>query len=158
MHSAMHASSLQSNIHNLIVYVAEYIARHHQFRLPACLLLLMPMQLIERRRGNACYKERQFSEALQRYTNAMSILEPITGRIAEEQQEISTNLAKVYLNIAAVHLQEQHHGTAVHWCTQALIKDANNHKALLRRAKAHLGRHNYQVRLNCASLLLRRSR
>ena len=105
----------------------------------------MGMQLTERQKGNARYKKSDFPNALEHYSNAVSILEPITGRAAEEQQEVDANLVKAYLNIAAVHLQEQHYGTAIAWCTKALKKDCASDKALLRRAKAHLGRHNYQV-------------
>ena len=103
------------------------------------------MQLIERRQGNVHYKKRHFTDALQHYSKAVSMLEVIKGRVAEEQQEVDLNLGKVYLNIAAVHLQQQYYGEAKRWCTKALKLDASNGKALLRRAKAHMGRHNYQV-------------
>lgn len=103
------------------------------------------MQLTQRRQGNILYQESRFADALKHYSSAMSMVEPITGRADQEQQEVDANLVKVYLNIAAVHLQQQHHGAAITWCTKALKKDRSNKKALLRRAKAHLGRHNYQV-------------
>lgn len=103
------------------------------------------MQLIERRQGNVQYKKRLFTEALQHYNKAASMLKAIKGRVAEEQQEVDANLGKVYLNIAAVHLQEQYYGEATTWCTKALKLDKCNDKALLRRARAHMGRHNYQV-------------
>lgn len=103
------------------------------------------MQLIERRQGNVHYKKKQFTQALEHYSKAVSMLEVIKGRAAEEQQEVDINLGKAYLNIAAVHLQQQYYGEANLWCTKALKLDASNDKALLRRAKAHVGRHNYQV-------------
>lgn len=103
------------------------------------------MQLIERRQGNTHYGKRHFTEALEHYSKAASMLEVIRGHAAEEQQEVDTNLGKVYLNIAAVHLQQQYYGEATTWCTKALKLDGSSDKALLRRARAHMGRHNYQV-------------
>lgn len=105
------------------------------------------MQLIERRQGNAQYKKKLFTRALQHYNKAASMLEAIKGRVAEEQQEVDANLGKVYLNIAAVNLQEQYYGEVIMWCSKALKLNGSNDKALLRRAKAHMGRHNYQVNL-----------
>ena len=104
------------------------------------------MQLVERRQGNAHYKKRHFTEALGHYNKAASMLECHLGRTAEEQQEVDANLGSVYLNTAAVHLQQQYYGEAIKWCTKALKLDASNDRALLRRAKAHMGRHNYQVK------------
>jgi len=103
------------------------------------------VQLTERRQGNQHYRQKQFDTALAHYENARSILEPLASKAAEEQQEIDMNLVKVYLNIAAVYLAQQLFGKAIAWCTKALVQDPQNAKALLRRAKAHLGRHNYQV-------------
>ena len=103
------------------------------------------MQLIERRQGNEQYKRRLFTHTLQHYSKAASMLEAIKGRASEEQQEVDMNLGKVYLNIAAVYLQQRLYGEATMWCTKALKLDGSNDKALLRRARAHMGRHNYQV-------------
>lgn len=103
------------------------------------------LQLTERRQGNQHYRQKQLDTALAHYENARSILEPLASKAAEEQQEIDMNLVKVYLNIAAVYLTQQLFGKAIAWCTKALVQDPQNAKALLRRAKAHLGRHNYQV-------------
>ena len=105
----------------------------------------MVMQLTERRQGNQHYRQKHFDTALAHYNNARSILESLASNAAEEQQEIDTNLVKVYLNIAAVYLAQQLFGKAIAWCTKVLAKDPQNAKALLRRAKAHIGRHNYQV-------------
>lgn len=43
----------------------------------------------------------------------------------------------------AILLQE--HGSAASFCTKALVIDPRNCKALLRRAKAHTGRHDYEA-------------
>ena len=103
------------------------------------------LQLAERRQGNQHYRQKHFDTGLAHYENARSILESLASNAAEEQQEIDLNLVKVYLNIAAVYLAQQLFGKAIAWCTKALAKDPQNAKALLRRAKAHIGRHNYQV-------------
>ena len=108
------------------------------------------LQLLERRQGNKLYKDKHCTEALQHYHTALSMLQPITGRPEQEQQEVDANLVKTYLNIAAVHVQQHLYKEATHWCTKALKRDAGNAKAMVRRAKAHLGRHNYQV---CQALL-----
>ncbi|DBA96742.1 hypothetical protein WJX77_011474 [Trebouxia sp. C0004] len=108
------------------------------------LVLALNQHLTERRQGNQCYRQKHFETALVHYNNARSILEPLASNAAEEQQEIDMNVVKVYLNIAAVHLAQQLFGKAIAWCAKALAKDPQNAKALLRRAKAHLGTHNYQ--------------
>ena len=108
----------------------------------------MHLQLLERRQGNQHYKKRQFDTALTHYINAVSILEPLQACTSEEQQELEMNLNKAYLNIAAVHLTQQYFGKAITWSTKALQKDRQNPTALMRRAKARLGRHNYQVRVS----------
>ena len=113
------------------------------------------MQLLERRQGNQHYRNRHFDTALTHYNNAVSILEPLQACTTEEQQEVDLNLSKAYLNIAAVYLARKLLSKAVTWSTKALQKDKQNPTALLRRAKAHLGRHDYQVSISmcCASRL-----
>ncbi|DBA65903.1 TPA: hypothetical protein ACH3X2_002929 [Trebouxia sp. C0005] len=108
------------------------------------LVVVLNQHLTERRQGNQHYRQKHFDTALAHYENARSILEPLSSNAAEEKQEIDINLVKVYLNIAAVYLTQQLFGKAIAWCTKALAKDPQNAKALLRRAKAHIGRHNYQ--------------
>lgn len=105
----------------------------------------MCTQLVERRQGNVHYKKRRFTAALEHYSKAATVLEVLTGCASEEQREVDANLGSVYLNIAAVHLQQQCYGEAIKWCTKALKLDASNDRALMRRAKAHMGRHNYPV-------------
>ena len=107
------------------------------------------VQLLERRQGNQHYKTKDFDTALTHYNRAVLLLEPLQAGGAEEQQELDNNLVKAYLNIAAVYLTQQYFGKAVAYCNKALRKDKQNSKALMRRAKAHLGRHNYQVRSLC---------
>ena len=107
--------------------------------------LNMVLQVTERRQGNHHYRQKQFDTALAHYDNARSVLEPLKGCPAEEQAEIDTHLVKVYLNMAAVYLAQQLFNAAISWCSKALAMDPQNEKALMRRARAHVGRHNYQV-------------
>ena len=51
----------------------------------------------------------------------------------------------VLLNLAALHMATQQGQLAIQCCSQALSLDPKSCKALLRRAKAHLKMHNYQV-------------
>ena len=107
------------------------------------------VHLLERRQVNQHYKTKDFDTALTHYNRPVLLLEPLQAGGAEEQQELDNNLVKAYLNIAAVYLTQQYFGKAVAYCNKALRKDKQNSKALMRRAKAHLGRHNYQVRSLC---------
>ena len=103
------------------------------------------VQLKLRRQGNEQYNTRQLPEALEHYNNAKCVLENTKGAQPEDQAEVLHNLVTTELNIAAVHIAQQHYGAAVKSCTTALSMDNNNIKALTRRAKAHRGRHDLQV-------------
>lgn len=105
------------------------------------------MQLNLRRQGNQQYNKRQFPEALEHYTKAKRLLENTKGAQSDGQAEVLHNLVTTQLNIAAVHIAQQHYGAAVKSCTEALSMDNNNIKALTRRAKAHKGRHDLEVRI-----------
>lgn len=108
------------------------------------------MQLTLRRQGNEHYKMKHFTEALDHYNKAKRLLLNIKASRDEDQQEIQRNQVAVELNIAAVHVSQQHYGAAIRSCTTALSIDGNNTKALMRRAKAHKGRHNLEVCLSCS--------
>lgn len=51
----------------------------------------------------------------------------------------------VLLNIAAVAMAQKQYGAAVAFCGRALSLDPHSCKAMLRRARAHLQRHDYEV-------------
>ena len=110
-------------------------------------MLCASLQLKRRRHGNDHYKLRQFKEALEAYDNAKALLQNLNGvkLESEHQQEVARNLIATELNIAALHYTQQHYGAAIKCCSRALTIDGQNAKALLRRAKAHLGRHNLEV-------------
>lgn len=61
----------------------------------------------------------------------------------DDQEEVERNRASTLLNIAAVHMAQQEWGAAVGRCTAALALQPDDPKALLRRAKANVGRHEY---------------
>ena len=96
-----------------------------------------------RRKGNDLYQAKRFAEALQQYRRALSVVELVVGLSGEDQKEVDTNRIAVQLNIAAVHIARQDFGQAVEACDKALALKPDNVKALLRRAKALLGRHEY---------------
>lgn len=96
-----------------------------------------------RRKGNDLYQAKRFAEALQQYRRALSVVELVVGLSGEDQKEVDTNRIAVQLNIAAVHIARQDFGQAVEACNAALDLKPSNVKALLRRSKALLGRHEY---------------
>jgi hypothetical protein len=64
----------------------------------------------------------------------------------EDQAEVDANRAATLLNLAAAHMGLQEWGAAVARCNAALALRPGDAKALLRRAKANVGRHEYEVR------------
>lgn len=102
------------------------------------------MQLVERRQGNHFYAARDYSKALFHYVRAKAIVDVIAGMGSSDQKEVDENKAAVCLNLAAVHLMQQNNADAVACCTDALQCCASN-KAYLRRAKAYIRMHEYQV-------------
>eukprot|EP00803_Ostreobium_quekettii_P008768 evm.model.scf_4361.2 EVM.evm.TU.scf_4361.2 scf_4361:2653-7237(-) len=97
--------------------------------------------LAERRKGNAAYGAKRFSEALAHYERALAVVELVEAINPADAEEIDANKVAVLLNIAAVRVEEKSFGAAVEMCTRALQLDPKNAKGLLRRARAHAGRH-----------------
>jgi Tfp pilus assembly protein PilF len=58
------------------------------------------------------------------------------------------NKVAVLSNIAAVHMSKGEYGNTVRLCTEALEIDSDNTRVLLRRAKANILRHEYEVSLS----------
>ena len=71
----------------------------------------------------------------------------VRGQGDAEQEEINANRVKVLLNMAALYLATKNHSKAVACCTEALQADEHSRIALLRRVKAYIRMHEYQVRL-----------
>ncbi len=71
----------------------------------------------------------------------------IQGSNPDDQAEVDSNRATVLLNLAAVHMTCQEWGSAVQRCDAALATQPDNVSALVRRAKANIRRHEYQVGL-----------
>ena len=93
-----------------------------------------------RRKGNDLYKARRFVEALKEYESALGICNFINALSSPDQFEIDTNKQACLLNVAAVRMAMSEYGAAEKLCTEALELDSMNIKALLRRAKARMGR------------------
>lgn len=62
-----------------------------------------------------------------------------------DQKEIDINKVACLLNIAACNIAMKDYGQAIRNSTEAVELDPLNVKALLRRAKAYIGRREYQV-------------
>ena len=109
------------------------------------LLICPSMQLALRRQGNETYRQGHLQPALESYSQAKAVVDLISGQSSMEQHEININQCSVCLNLAAVHLGLGNCLQAVHYCTEALTAVPHHVKAYVRRAKAHLQLHNYQV-------------
>ena len=103
------------------------------------------VQLTERRKGNEHYRGRRFPEALHHYDRARSIVEYVRGAGTGDQAELDANRVAVDLNIAAVCIAIRDYSQAVHWCSEALKLQPDSVKGLLRRSRANLERHEYEV-------------
>ena len=101
------------------------------------------MQLTERRQGNSAYRSSNYAQALQHYERARSIVDLVRGLSRADQAEVDVNRVAVLCNIAAVHLATKDFGAASEICSKALEVDPLCVKALSRRCKAQIGRHEY---------------
>ena len=99
-----------------------------------------------RRKGNERYARGHLEAALEHYTQAKAVVDIIHSHSRQEQREIAVNKAAVCLNIAAVHLGQHHCTQAIQLCTEAMSAAPPTAKAHLRRAKAHMLLHQYEVR------------
>ena len=87
----------------------------------------------EKEKGNALFKEGKFEAALISYRNGLeAVRKDVTAH------GVSARLA-LHLNSAAALLKLERPRDAVQEATNALALDARNLKALLRRARAHVG-------------------
>ncbi|KAF9356222.1 hypothetical protein BGX26_005574 [Mortierella sp. AD094] len=67
----------------------------------------------------------------------MSAMQPKTGEASDQQKnEIKTNLAVIYSNMAACHLKNGKYARAIEVCNSALKNDPDNVKAKFRRGQA----------------------
>ncbi len=107
------------------------------------LSLFFTLQLTERRQGNTAYRAGDYPKALEHYQRAKSIVELVRGLSRADQNEVDVNRVAVLCNIAAVYLATKDYGAAVEECNKALEVDPGCIKALTRRCKAFIGRHEY---------------
>ena len=87
----------------------------------------------EKEKGNVLFKEGKLAAALASYRSGLDAV-----RTDVTAHGIAARLA-LHLNCAAVLLKLERPHEAIESCTGALAIDARNFKALLRRAKAHVG-------------------
>ncbi len=105
--------------------------------------MCLSTQLTERRQGNAAYRACDYPKALEHYVRAKSIVELVRGLSRADQNEVDVNRVAVLNNIAAVHLATKDFGAAIEVCNQVFELDPGCVKALTRRCKAYIGRHEY---------------
>jgi len=103
------------------------------------------LQLTERRKGNTAYRAGDYPTALEHYERARSIVELVRGLSRADQNEVDLNKVAVLSNIAAVYLATKEFGAAVDICNKALEVDPGCVKAVTRRCKAFIGRHEYDA-------------
>ena len=77
------------------------------------------------------------------YQRARGIVDLVRGLSRADQAEVDINRVAVLCNIAAVHLATKEFGAAIEVCSKALELDPGCIKALARRCKAKIGRHEY---------------
>ncbi|KAI8106321.1 hypothetical protein M9435_000866 [Picochlorum sp. BPE23] len=125
----------------------EFEAKTRQVaRLPTDQLVqALNEHLVERRKGNDAYRKGTFAEALHHYVRAKSIVDLVQGLSQADQIEVISNRIAVNCNIAAVNLATKDFGAAVRACDDALELDPECQKALARKAKALIGRHEYDA-------------
>lgn len=124
----------------------EFMAKTKQVaRLPTDQLVeALNEHLMERRKGNDAYTKKNYGEALKHYQRAKAVVDVVEGLSQADQIEVILNKVLVNCNIAAVRLARKEFGAAVEACDSALELDPECEKALARRAKAHIGRHEFK--------------
>lgn len=99
--------------------------------------------MTERRQGNEKYRSGDYQRALYHYQRASAVVDFVKGLSRADQAEVNINRIAVYLNIAAAKLALGEYSAAVDKCTAALDLDPQNVKALVRRGRAEMKRHEY---------------
>jgi len=89
-----------------------------------------------RMNGNALYEVKHFPEALQKYNEALSIVNLVEGTNPGDQHEIDKNKVATLMNIGATHMGTQDFGAAICMLTEANQLMPNHPKLLIRRARA----------------------
>ncbi|KAF9114048.1 hypothetical protein BGX27_000247 [Mortierella sp. AM989] len=113
----------------------------------------MASALVNKDLGNEAFKKGDIKQALTNYHLAvialngldnqmsgvpmMSSMQPKDGAASDDQKnEIKTNLAVIYANMAACHLKNAKYPRAIEVCNSALKNDPDNVKAKFRRGQA----------------------
>lgn len=93
----------------------------------------------KREKGNSLYSRGDYSDAIQCYTKALTILDTSGTSINDSQEDLRSSVdvkVKCYSNLAAAQLKVGAHDAAEQSCSLALAVQPNNVKALFRKAKA----------------------
>ncbi|XP_021361428.1 AH receptor-interacting protein-like isoform X2 [Mizuhopecten yessoensis] len=92
--------------------------------------------------GNAYYKQKQYTEAAEKYGEALGMLEQLVLKEKpgeKEWDELEDKKTPFLLNFAQCKLLLNEFYPVIEHTTTVLARDPDNVKALFRRAKAHVG-------------------
>ncbi|GAB0100252.1 AH receptor-interacting protein [Sergentomyia squamirostris] len=95
-----------------------------------------------REKGNFQFRDGNYDEAMNSYTQALGMLEQLMLREKpedEEWMELFDMKKPLLLNFSQCKLHVKDYYPAIEHCSEVLKYDPNNVKALFRRAKAHIG-------------------
>lgn len=115
--------------------------------------MTISLQLMERRKGNDAYRKGDNNTALHHYVRAKAVVDLVEGLSHADNVEVIANRITVNCNIAAVQLASKNFGAAIIACNDALELDPQCEKAVSRRAKAYVGRHEYDLAMQDVATL-----
>lgn len=96
-------------------------------------------------KGTELFQNGNIDFAMLRYERALSYISDLDAELPKDLAERCRTLkTQCYLNLAAGHLKKEHYKATVTNCNEALKLDANNVKALYRRAQAFIAQTSYE--------------
>lgn len=102
----------------------------------------------KREKGNSLYSRGDYSDAIQCYTKALTILDTAGASVDDRQEDLQSLLdvkVKCYTNLAAAQLKVGAYDAAEQSCSSALAVQPKNVKALFRKAKAIMNKGNWEL-------------
>ncbi|KAG2453687.1 hypothetical protein HYH02_001899 [Chlamydomonas schloesseri] len=112
---------------------------------PEQLAAALNEQLEERQQGNAAYRAGDLQGALRHYARGLAVLRLLRPAGPQDQAVLQEAVVGLQLNSAAAQLAAGAAGTCVDLCSEVLAAAPGHLTALLRRARAHVLRHDYQA-------------
>ncbi|KAG2445607.1 hypothetical protein HXX76_000218 [Chlamydomonas incerta] len=112
---------------------------------PEQLAAALNEQLEERLQGNAAYRAGDMQAALRHYTRGLAVLRLLRPSGPQDQALLQEAVVGLQLNSAAAQLAAGAPGTCVDLCSEVLAAAPGHLAALMRRARAHVARHDYQA-------------